>query len=55
MSNVLVYITSGALVYFLLMGIHYAFTPAGLNFKLYALAYLLGATIMLLLLIVLAT
>lgn len=54
MSNVLVYITSGALVYFLLMGIHYAFTP-GLNFKLYALAYLLGATIMLLLLIVLAT
>ncbi len=44
MSDVMLYVVSGALVYSLLLGVHYTFS-FGWKFKMYALAHFLGAAI----------
>lgn len=44
MSDVMLYVVSGALVYSLLLGVHYTFS-FGWKFKMYALAHFLGAAV----------
>ncbi len=46
----MLYVVSGALVYSLLLGVHYTFS-FGWKFKMYALAHFLGAAISLYLLL----